>query len=232
MATLVKAILPYERASELIRRMNAAHLVGYTCLSDVYCQNNFFNPFNQEMQVLKAHELSSLRSFIGELDGENTAGCSMFGEIISWAMQDIQCDVKDGYIDARTASTLRSTLLEFRSSISRMYNDHDQPAVTFFYFHLISIMCVVYLPLFAMEQAYQSVSDSNSFIYTDAICILVVIVESMFVVGTRIFAMKLMDPFDLDLEALSVMTYVRSCWQESNRILNSKIPSTPDETEN
>ncbi len=44
----------------------------------------------------------------------------------------------------------------------------------------------------------------------------------------RILAIKRMDPFRDDLEDSGVMTFIRTGWETSNKILNVKYP---DETE-
>ena len=220
MATLAKSVLPEERASQLVRRMNAAHLAGYTCLSDTYTRRNFLDPFNEEMQVLKPHELSRIDS----IDSNMTNGGNTYTEIVSWGMHDIQTAMQDGIIDPRMASTLRKTLLDFRSSMSKLFNSADQPTVTFFYFHLISLLCCIYLPLFAMNEAFDA-SENPQLTISDFGAGLVVAVQCFYVIGMRLLAIKLMSPFGDDVEDLSVMTFVRTGWEASNTILNTKVPT-------
>jgi len=220
MATLAKSVLPEERAHQLVRRMNAAHLVGYTCLSDTYTRRNFLDPFNEEMQVLKPHELSRLDS----IDSNMTNGGNTYTEIVSWAMDDIQTAMQDGCIDPRMASTLRSTLLGFRTSMAQMFNKEDQPTVTFFYFHLISLLCCIYLPLFAMNEAHRAREEAH-LTPSDFGGALVVCVQCFYVIGMRSLAVKLMNPYDDDIDDLSVMTFIRTGWKASNTILNTKVPT-------
>ena len=49
--------------------------------------------------------------------------------------------------------------------------------------------------------------------------------KSMFVIGMRLLAMELMNPYEDDLQDLSVMTFIRTVWEASNRVLNAKFPS-------
>jgi predicted membrane chloride channel (bestrophin family) len=219
MATITKAVLPKERAQRLVRYLNAAHLAGYAGLSDIYSRENFFDKFNKDMSVLTEKELYRL----DEVDSSLTGGSNCW-EIVTWAMQDIQDALNAGDVDNRTASSLRAIVLDFRGAMSTMFNSADQPSVTFFYIHLVSFLCCIYLPLFAMYSAFEASQYSESFTLSDIIQGLVVFVQSCYVIGMRLLAIKLMDPFGADIEDLSVMTYVRTCWETSNKILNVNSP--------
>jgi hypothetical protein len=205
-----------------VRYLNAAHLVGYAGLSNTYNRDNFFNEFNNDMKVLTDKELNH----IDELDSSFTGGNNCW-EIVTWAMKDIQNALNAGDIDNRAASSLRSIVLDFRGAMSQLFNDSDQPAITFFYFHLVTFLCCVYLPLFAMYSAFQANQYSDSFDLSDVVELIVVFVQCCYVIGMRLLAIKLMDPFGDDLEDLSVMTFVKTGWETSNKILNTKFP---DET--
>jgi hypothetical protein len=219
MATVTKTVLPLERADRLVRYLNAAHLVGYVGLSRTYGRDNFFNEFNNEMNVLTDKELNR----IDEVDSSLTGGICCW-DIATWAMQDIQNALNAGEIDNRGAASLRTIVLDFRGAMSKMFNDSDQPAITFFYFHLVSFLCVVYLPLFAMYSAFQANQHSDGFTLSDVVQLIVVFVQCCYVIGMRILAIKLMDPFGDDPEDLSVMTFIRTGWETSNEILNAKFP--------
>ena len=221
MATLAHSVLPEERARTLVRHMNAAHLVGYTCLSGVYTPDNFVEPFNKELRLLTANEMQSIVTS----DRNMTKGGKTCGEIVSWAMKDVQSALNAGEIDSRMASTLRGILLEFRSNMSKMFNDKAQPAVTFFYFHLVSVLCCLYLPFFALNEAQESTSDGYHFTSKEIVHILVLLVQCLYVIGMRILAIKLMNPYEDDVEDLSILTFIKQGWEGSANILNTKMPS-------
>jgi hypothetical protein len=79
-----------------------------------------------------------------------------------------------------------------------------------------------------MHNAFQANKVSDEFTLSDIVQLLVVFLQCCYVIGMRILAIKLMDPYGADLEDLSVMTYVRTGWKSSSKLLNSKFL---DETE-
>ena len=217
MAMLSKSVLSEERARALVRDMNAAHLVGYTCLSGIYNRRNFFEPLNKELCLLTANEVQSIVTS-GGMNSKTGDAC---GVILSWAIDDVQSAFKAGEIDSRMASTLRGILLEFRSNMSKMFNDKAQPAVTFFYFHLVSVLCCLYLPFFALNEALESTSDGYHFTSKEIVHILVLLVQCLYVIGMRILAIKLMNPYEDDLEDLSILTFIKQGCESSSKILNT-----------
>lgn len=57
---------------------------------------------------------------------------------------------------------------------------------------------------------------------------LLVLIETIFLVGLKALAMKLSDPFGDDVEDLSLITYVNGGWCSSMRMLNAELPGPVD----
>jgi hypothetical protein len=81
-----------------------------------------------------------------------------------------------------------------------------------------------------MYNAFMASQVSDNFASSDIIQLLVVFVQCCYVIGMRILAIKLMDPFGDDLlEGLSAMTFIRTGLETSNTILNAKFPDDTEE---
>ena len=75
-----------------------------------------------------------------------------------------------------------------------------------------------------MNEAFDA-SENPQLTISDFGAGLVVAVQCFYVIGMRLLAIKLMSPFGDDVEDLSVMTYIRTGWEASNTILNTKVPT-------
>jgi predicted membrane chloride channel (bestrophin family) len=65
----------------------------------------------------------------------------------------------------------------------------------------------------------------------DVIGGLIVVLQSIFVLGLRILGQKMNDPYGDDLIDLSVMFFVEFTWTMSNRILKSQFPGEASDEE-
>jgi hypothetical protein len=226
-ATIAATAMPKETSLRLVRHLNAAHLVGYAGLSETYSKANFFDGFNKDMKLIAGFELNR----INELDMDKPGGDAVW-EILAWAMKDVQDATSAGIIESRVASQLRELILEFHGAMSVLYNDIDQPPISFFHFHLLTLLCCIYLPIFAISHAYLSNTADGRFRLSDAFGFLVVVLQACFVVGLRKLALVNMDPFGHDIEDLSVMTFVMSTFKTSNKIIDVEFPEKEsDESE-
>mmetsp|Transcript_28524 Transcript_28524/g.47210 ORF Transcript_28524/g.47210 Transcript_28524/m.47210 type:complete len:117 (-) Transcript_28524:2-352(-) len=79
----------------------------------------------------------------------------------------------------------------------------------------------MYLPLFAVSVAFQAGTGDRIFWTADIVGGLVVLFQSMFVIGLRILGQYMSDPYGDDLIDLSVIFYCTFTWRMSNRMLEA-----------
>ena len=121
------------------------------------------------------------------------------------------------------AHQFRDQVLQLRAKIGQLYNAKDLP-IPFFYVHFICLLTTLYLPLFAVTSAIEAGTGDDIHWSAGVIKGLVVLLQSVFVIGLRVLGQKMSDPYGDDLIDLSVMHYVEFTWTHSNRILKSHFP--------
>ncbi|CAB9513310.1 expressed unknown protein [Seminavis robusta] len=219
-ATLGAASLPPEKVARLVRYMNCAHAAAYVGLSDVYTTGNYFNYADQEMSLLTQPE----RARLDHIDLDHGGSCSR--ELVAWCMNEIHTAERQGLINQILAKDFRDQIIKLQGHIGELFNAKDLP-IPFFYVHFICLLTTLYLPLFAVTAAIQAGTGDTGWI-NGLIRGLVVVLQSVFVIGLRVLGQKMSDPYGDDLIDLSVMYYVHFTWQMSNRILNSHLPEEAD----
>jgi predicted membrane chloride channel (bestrophin family) len=218
---------PKAGASRLIRYLNAAHVAGYVGLSRTYSKRDFFDKLNEKYQFLNKQEMTRIE----KLDMDH--GSDAFHELVSWCMIDIESAYRQNHIDAREKSALKEKTTQFRAAMDCLYDYNDQP-IHFFYIHFLCLLSAVYLPLFAVDNAFNAGTVNNVHWTWDVLSGMIVLVQAIFVIGLRLLGQKMSDPFGDDLEDLSVMHYVTEAWRKSNQILATHRPvadPTPDAEE-
>ena len=81
------------------------------------------------------------------------SGPLAFKELVTWLERDVHRAQKEGLIDTIEASQLHDYILKFRGSMDAIYDFTDQP-VHFFYIHFLCLLSALYLPLYAIDNAY------------------------------------------------------------------------------
>jgi predicted membrane chloride channel (bestrophin family) len=217
-ATLARTCrMPHERALRLIRYLNAAHAAAYVGLSPIYPACSYFNHVDKNFQLLTKEE----RARMDRIDLD--AGGAAHRELVVWATMEVQKALDAGMLDNELAAMLRGECLKFRIAAAQLYDAADLP-IPFFYVHFISLLTALYLPLFALTQGINAGSGDEAEWAVDVVVGLVVVLQSIFVIGLRILGQKLSDPFGDDLVDLSVMFFVQFTWTQSTRILASPDP--------
>ncbi len=214
----VTSTLPKSVSTRLVRYMNAAHVAGYTGLSQTYPCSSFFMHLNKDLGLLTKEELSRM----DDIDLDKGGSCQR--ELIAWSMMEIQKCHKEGIIDNELAVQLREQILQLRAAFGQLFNAADLP-IPFFYVHFVCLLSAFYLPLFAISGAYNAGTGNEVHWTADVVSGLVVILNSIFVIGLRILGQKMSDPYGDDLIDLSVIFYCTFTWRMSNRVLNAQFPS-------
>lgn len=128
-----------------------------------------------------------------------------------------------GILDVEQARQYREQILQLRASMGQLYNAKDLP-IPFFYVHFICLLTSLYLPLFAVTSAVEVGAGEDVHWSMGIMKGLVVLLQSIFVLGLRVLGQKMSDPYGDDLIDLSVMFYVNFTWTHSNRILRAHFP--------
>jgi predicted membrane chloride channel (bestrophin family) len=216
-ASLVVLSFPRHNAHRLVRYLNAAHAAAYVGLNDVYTKRDFFDNLNRIQSLLHPYEMERIE-MLGMDFGADAAH-----ELIMWALMDVQQAYKADQIDARESATLKEKILQFRDDMDSLYDMCDQP-IHFFYIHFLCLLSLMYLPLFAIDNAYSAGTGDDVHWVLDVVMGMIVALQAIFVVGLRVLGQKMIDPYGDDLEDLSVIHYVREAWKSSNRILSTQFP--------
>ena len=224
---LVAQYFPPSAAHRTVRYLHAAHAAGYVGLaSETYSYSSFFLPLNASHRFLNDQELARVQQTV-------TNGGDGFRELLAWVLLEVKQQQTEGSIDSHLASELRTTVQQFRGSMSALYHHQDQP-IHFFYIHFLSLLTVCYLPIFAIATAYGVSKDEDDRVnwVSEVISGLIVFLQAIFVIGLRLLGQVMVDPYGDDYEDLSVLHYVRSTWKASQRVLRAQYPGGPMQTTN
>ncbi|VEU44096.1 unnamed protein product [Pseudo-nitzschia multistriata] len=217
-ATISKACMPIERARRIVRYMNIAHICTYTGLSEYYSRDNLLDPLDQRFALLTDAEYQRIT-----VDINADCGPQAVFEVLAWAMMDIREAKNHGCIDPMEAKQLRDQVLQFRSTVAKIFVTCTLP-IPFFYIHFLSLLTVCYLPLFAIVVAHET-GGSNASWQHEVLSLLVVALQALFTIGLRSLGQKLSDPFGSDTIDLQVARYVLMIVKGSNQILSAtKVP--------
>jgi predicted membrane chloride channel (bestrophin family) len=216
-ASLVATAFPRASALRIVRYMNAAHAAAYVGLNRTYSKREFFDKMNDTLRFLGTEEMKRI-NITGMDDGADACY-----EMTGWCMMDVHLAFKEGHVNAYEAEALKEKIIEFRGNVDTLYDYCDQP-IHFFYIHFLCLLSALYLPLFAVDNAYGAGVGEEVHWTLDLVALLIVLLQSIFVIGLRLLGQKMIDPYGDDLEDLSVMYYVKSTWQRSNRILVAQLP--------
>lgn len=226
-AATVATAFPKARAHRIVRYMNAAHTAGYVGLNETYTRDNCFLRINESYALLTSMEWKTI---ISKHDIDH--GPEGFHELAEWALNDVHLAFNSGIIEAKDFIGLRDKILAFRGSMDTLYEYHDQP-IHFFYIHFLCLLIALYMPLFAISNAYKAGVGEEMHWSLDALAGMIVLLQSIFVIGLRMLGRKLVDPYGDDLEDLSVLRYIRNAWTRSNRLLVTSFPGeVSEEVEN
>ena len=86
------------------------------------------------------------------------------------------------------------------------------------------MVSAIYLPLFAVGMGYSTGWGDKTDWKFEIINGTVVVLQAIFVVGLRLLAQKMTDPYGLDLEDLSVISYIYAGLDNSKIIVSAKVP--------
>lgn len=190
-------------------------------LSRVYTYDNFFVPINGLNRLLTKDEVKRIED-IGANDGEEA-----YREIISWCLDEVSTVAEKNMISGFVSSKYRGLIFDEQNNLGKLFDDDDQ-AISFAYYHFICFLSAVYLPLFAMAAGLNAGVGEAAYWLTDIVAGCIVLLQAIFVVGLRVLAENMSDPFGSDVGNLSVLHYVNSAWRSSVQILLANKPRPVD----
>jgi len=221
-AGLASTQFPPELANQIVRHMNAAHVAGYVGLGTMYSERHFFDHFNREWNLLTDEELDQLAIYDWE------EGADVMKDLVTWCQRDVGLAKKLGYIDSYEANEMHQTILRFRASMDGIYDYCDQPP-HFFYVHFLCWLSAIYLPIFAIDNAYAAGIGDGSVWEIEILNLVIVFLQCVFVIGLRSLGQKMVDPYGHDYEDLSVLTYVETTLHNCRIITSTKGSYLNDE---
>jgi len=221
-ATLAKATLPIERARRIVRYLNASHVAAYTGLSASYNKKNFFDPLVQKHALLSNSEYEHIT---GEMNVEKDGAKPTF-ELITWVMMDIRAAQKEGHMDSNEALQMRTLVLQLRSRIAKIFILRTAP-IPYLFIHCLNLLTAGYLPVFAIVIAVETGGEDNIKWVQELVNAMVMLLQTMFIIGLRIVGQQLSDPYGNDIIDLQIMRYVKIILLGSNAILNAENLTPP-----
>jgi predicted membrane chloride channel (bestrophin family) len=223
-SSVATTALPATSAQRLIRYLHAAHAAGYVGLANqTYTKSAVFDTLNEMYGWLTENEMQIIQQSSSSSEGPDV--CHI---LVEWCMKDIDRGYRAQILEVKDFVAMREKLMMFRASINTLYEYNDQP-IHFFYIHFLCLLSTLYLPLFAISNAYKAGTGSGTqWLMADILWGLIVLLQAIFVIGLRMLGRKMVDPYGDDLEDLSVLTYIHTAWQRSQTLLHAQFPEDVD----
>ena len=224
---LCKAMVDWPVGLRLVRWFNACHILAYVGLSDVYGVDNFFLPLCRLYGILSPKELERIASLRTEV------GSVAYREILSWITDETYKLSRRKVVDSDFAGVMWKEVTVVRENLSTFFENEDQP-IPFIYIHLLYMMALVYLPLFAYSVAVSVAESTHGQQHSgvELIGVTIIFLNNLFVLGMRDLGHILQDPFGDDLQDMCVIHFVTYTFQMSRRILlGEKLGETNYEEE-
>ena len=214
-ATLARASLRDVVARTIVRYICAAYMVAFAGLRDShYDTEEVVRPFVRKYGLLTEAEWKAL-----EKRGNFTGTGDRYREIIAWTQKLVNEERDAGRCHADDAWRLSSDILTLRGKLAVAYDILGQP-VPFVYVHLLRLLNVCYLPVFAYVLGRLG-SRRPSTIVLSCIAILIV---NLFFLGINTVSTKLADPYGHDLDDLRILSHCKLAPTACRTILTSEIP--------
>ena len=155
------------------------------------------------------------------------AGSGALKELYTWCLSEVTKAHKAHHIVSIEAHQLHHHVLEFRAAMDGIYDHCDQPS-HYFYIHFLCLLSALYLPIFALDNAYSCGWGDNVDWQIEALSGLIVFLQAIFVVGLRVLGQKMIDPYGDDVEDLSVITYISTTIENCQIIMSAQTPETSE----
>ena len=141
----------------LWRYMNLFHTLGYTGLTPVYDETNFYGPFCREWELLPddCPEEAARLEEIGV-----TTGIAAWHEVIQWCIQLIDDEFEQGRITPSKQRFMQGHILEARAAMGHLFHAHFQ-VLPITYLHVVATTVYAYLALASAVKGTLFTPDSD-----------------------------------------------------------------------
>jgi len=215
-AMILSAIdkVPRERTRRIVELMNGAHLLSYVGLGGSPYGNAFFNKINSDYSLLSSADIERLNG-LGMIGG----GPAAAHEVLSWVVREINELLEEKWIPGPCGAQLRGYVFNFTENLTIVHADCTR--FPFYYYHLITLTVMVYVPLFSSDMA--TAQDAPPAV-NDIITITSVVLQALFAIGLRLIVAEFSDSYGDETYDLSVMTYVMSAAKGSLGLVDADFP--------
>jgi len=195
----------------------------YAGLSEHLQEGKLIHNLCRDYALLTDNELSRMID-IGIYQGK-TGSCF---ELLTWALIDVNRALQLKLLDYHQASEMRDHIVNFRSTIAKIFVTTLCP-IPFFYVHFLALLTAIYLPLFALMVSFKTSSHGSSDSeqeqiipwYAELVGVSLVLLQSFLVIGLRMLGQQLGNPYGEDFIDLQITSYITMTLSTSNRILES-----------
>lgn len=222
-ATMLRAYLsPTEKghkfAQQILRYMNAAHILGYVGLVGAPPWSvEFFKMFAERHQLLTPREATAILAIDRDqaaadankstIDSSGTA----YRECIRWALQSAHFAHQQGLLSAMEQQSIERQILALRGKIAGLY-DYDFQPVPFAFWNIAAILNFMFLPIFGY-------SIGSKYYETYYISWLGVFLTSYSLLGAAYLAAVLAKPYGADEYDFDVYHFLNFTIKVSRKLL-------------
>ena len=157
------------------------------------------HPFLQKYGLLTEEEWEALRKrggFAGTGD--------RYRELISWTLKVVNEERDAGRCHGNDAWRLCSDILMLRGKLAVGYDLLGQP-VPFVYVHLVRLLTICYLPVFAFVLARLGSRTPEAI----GLACVAIVIACLFFLGINTVSTKLADPYGHDLDDLRILSHCK-----------------------
>eukprot|EP00935_MAST-01C_sp_MAST-1C-sp1_P000432 g432.t1 len=202
----------YKYATDIVRYLNAAHLLAYVGVSDEY-SIKLFREYNDEQQLLSQREVKEIETLDPEHGPLATSRC------LIWSMQLIHACKENEVMHVTEIGRVEARILSVWSDLARLHDLNNQP-IPLAYFNLLAILTFVYVPLSSFMLGFTFAEDWH-------ISLVGMLMSNLSLVGITKLAVQFHDPIGSDLIDFTVFRWIDSTTQETRKMLKWGLVPPP-----
>ena len=147
-------------------------------------------------------------------------GGDRYRELVSWAVMVVHRQRERGVVDSDEEKLINESIFRFTNCLTGLYDIKNQP-VPFVYIHLVRVLTVVYLPVFAFIGGATCDAKAVHVVMN----LLAILISNLFFVGIQSIASKFSDPFGNKIYDLRVVTMISRMPVACEAVLATELPA-------